>query len=104
MKSSILIEPGKEYMYPEPGKIHQVDYRVFKFTIELGFEDRIQHGYAITELIKRVNEYTQARPALEHSTELVGGIMILQFAKLDDARMFMLSFSDVLETKGYKYE
>ena len=56
MKSSISIKPGKEYMYPEPGKLHQVDYRVFKFTIELGFEDRLAHGYAITDLINRVNE------------------------------------------------
>jgi len=104
MKSSISIKPGKEYMYPEPGKLHQVDYRVFKFTIELGFEDRLAHGYAITDLINRVNEYFQARPELNYSHELMGGIMILQFEKLSDAKMFCISFSDVLSKDGAKFE
>ena len=95
MKSSTLIEPGK---------LQQVDYRVFKFTIELGFEDRLEHGYTITDLIHRINEYFYARPGLSYSHELMGIVMIIQFEKLDDAKMFMLAFSDVLETQGYKYE
>ena len=88
----------------EPGKLLQVDYRVFKFTIELGFEDRIEYGNTISNLIDRINEYFYARPGLSYSHELMGIVMIIQFEKLDDAKMFMLAFSDVLETQGYKYE
>lgn len=88
----------------EPGKLLQIDYRVFKLTIELGFEDRLSHGYAITDLINRINEYFYARPGLSYSHELMGGVMIIQFEKLSDAKMFCLSFSDVLSTDGVKFE
>ena len=88
----------------EPGKVYQVDYRVFKFTIKLGFEDRLSHGYAISDLINRINEYLQARNNLQYSHNLVGEEMILQFAKLKDAKMFVLSFSDVIETGGAHFE
>ncbi len=88
----------------EPGKLLQVDYRVFKFTIELGFEDRLSHGYAITDLINRINEYFYARPGLSYTHELMGSLMIIQFEKLSDAKMFCLSFSDVLSTDGVNFE
>tara|TARA_R110001592_G_scaffold271306_1_gene537786 strand:- start:92 stop:364 length:273 start_codon:yes stop_codon:yes gene_type:complete len=88
----------------EPGKIYQIDYRVFEFTVELDFYSKVNSGSLIVDLINRVNDYLKARTPLDYSHEQVESKIILQFKKLDDARMFMLSFSDVLETQGFRYE
>ena len=88
----------------EPGKIYQIDYRAFEFTIELDFYLKVNSGTLISDLIDRVNNYLKARKPLEYDYQIEGSHVILKFAKLDDARMFMLSFSDVLDTGGYWYE
>jgi len=94
MKLSALIKPGK---------VHQVDHRIFEFTIQLDFHDQVKYGTVITNLINRINEYLKARSLLDYNHEIQDTKVILRFTRLDDARMFMLSFSDVLETQGFKY-
>ena len=88
----------------EPGKIYQIDYRAFEFTVELDFYLRVNSGTLIADLIDRVNNYLKIRSGLKYDYQKEGSHVIIKFAKLDDARMFMLAFSDVLETGGYWYE
>ena len=94
----------KSLVLTEPGKIYQIDYRAFEFTIELDFYSKVNSGSLIVDLIDRVNNYLKVRSPLEYDHQQDGSKVVLKFAKLDDARMFMLSFSDVLETGGYWYE
>ena len=51
-----------------------------------------------------VSKYLKVRSPLEYAHDQDGSKVIIKFAKLDDARMFMLSFSDILETGGDWYE
>jgi len=87
-----------------PGKILRTDYRRFQFTQSLDYFGALQHGQSVGRLLDRVREYLQARPDLDWDITNEDKLVVLEFAKLDDARMFMLSFSDVIYTNGVKFD
>ena len=87
----------------EPGKILRTDYRRFCFTQSLDYFGALQHGKSVGHLLDRVREYLQARSELDWDITNEDKLVTLEFAKLDDAKMFMLSFSDVIYTNGVKF-
>ena len=78
--------------------------RFFEFKIELDFYSKVNSGSLIVDLIDRVNKYLKVRSPLEYDHQQDGSKVILKFAKLDDAQMFVLAFSDVIETKGQRFD
>lgn len=88
----------------EPGKILRTDYRRFCFTQSLDYFGALQYGECVGRLLDRVREYLQARSELDWDITNEDKLVTLEFAKLDDARMFMLSFSDVIYTNGVKFD
>lgn len=87
----------------EPGKILRTDYRRFCFTQSLDFYGAVKNGKSVSKLLDRIREYLQARSDLDWDIKNEEKLVILEFAKLDDAKMFMLSFSDVIYTNGVKF-
>ena len=51
---------------------------------------------------QRINKYLEHR--INYTIEIQDRRFILEFKKLDDAKMFMLSFNDIIDTNGIKYE
>ena len=87
----------------EPGKILRTDYRRFCFTQSLDYFGAVQHGESVGRLLDRVREYLRARSKMDWVVTNDDKLVTLEFARLDDARMFMLSFSDVIYTNGVKF-
>lgn len=90
----------------EPGRITRIDYRKFVWSAYVNFETTRKQRAGMENVWERVKKYLKHRDkkdyniAIEDPTKNV----VLEFEKLDDAKMFMLAFSDVIETKGIKYE
>ena len=51
-----------------------------------------------------MREYFEARPNIEVEIQQIDNTCLVEFAKLDDARMFVLSFSDVIDTHGVRFD
>ncbi len=87
-----------------PGRITRTDYRRFEFSHLLDFHTAVKHGTTAKNLIDRVKRYLENRTDTEHKIESMDDIIVLEFETLDDARMFVLSFSDVIDTHGVRFE
>jgi len=46
----------------------------------------------------------EMRTDTDYNIESVDNTVVLEFAKLDDARMFVLSLSDVIDTHGVRFD
>lgn len=86
----------------EHGKILRHDYRRFGFNTYLSIDDISKHG-AKTELTQRIQKYFDNRE-VEFRYEEAENMGWIEFEKLDDAQMFVLSFSDVIKTNGVRFE
>ena len=86
----------------EPGKILRHDYRRFCFNTYLSIEDITKHIHK-TELTQRLQKYFDSRD-VEFRYEEAENMGWIEFAKLDDAQMFVLSFADVIKTNGVRFE
>jgi hypothetical protein len=53
-------------------------------------------------IYKRVVKYLEKRD--RHQVTIEDRTFVLEFEKLDDAKMFMLAFSDIIIDNGIKYE
>ena len=87
-----------------PGRIIRADYRIFQFSVHLDFHQVQKHAVPQGSLLNRVREYFEARPGTEVEIRQIDNTCLVEFAKLDDARMFVLSFSDVIDTHGVHFE
>ena len=87
-----------------PGRITRTDYRRFEFSHLLDFHTAVKHGTMAKNLIDRVKRYLEYRTDTDHKIESVDDIIVLEFETLDDARMFVLSFSDVIDTHGVRFD
>ena len=88
----------------KPGRIIRTDYRSFQFSVYLDFHTAVKHGERAGSLLNRVRKYLEMRTDTDYNIESVDNTVVLEFAKLDDARMFVLSFSDVIDTHGVRFE
>ena len=70
----------------------------------LDFHTAVKHGTKASNLIDRVKRYLEYRTDTDHRIESVDDTIVLEFKTLDDARMFVLSFSDVIDTHGVKFD
>ena len=87
-----------------PGRIIRADYRIFQFSVYLDFYQVKALAIPQNALLNRVREYFEARPNIEVEIQQIDNTCLVEFAKLDDARMFMLSFSDVIDTHGVHFD
>ena len=88
----------------KPGRIFRTDYRVFQFSHMLDFHTAVKHGTKASNLLDRVKRYLEHRTDTDHRIESIDNTIVLEFATLDDARMFVLSFSDVIDTHGVRFD
>jgi hypothetical protein len=70
----------------------------------LDFHTAVKHGNRAQGIIDRVKRYLEHRTDTEYKIESVDNIVVLEFETLDDARMFVLSFSDVIDTHGVRFD
>ena len=87
-----------------PGKIIRADYRIFQFIVYLDFYQVKALAIPQNALLNRVREYFNARPNIEVQIKTMDNTCLVEFAKLDDAQMFVLSFSDVIDTHGVHFD
>ena len=85
-----------------PGKILREDYRLFSWSVYLNFESTRKQIAGMENLSERIKVYLEHRQGYE--TQIEDNRHFLRFSRLDDARMFVLSFSDVIETNGVRFE
>ena len=88
----------------KPGRIIRTDYRSFQFSHLLDFHTAVKHGTKASNLTDRIKRYLEQRTDTEYKIESVDNTVVLEFETLDDARMFVLSFSDVIDTHGVRFE
>ncbi len=88
----------------EPGRIIRIDYRSFQFSHYLDFHTAVKHGARAKSVSDRVKMYLEPRTEIEYTIESIDNTIVLEFKTLDDARMFVLSFSDVIDTHGVRFE
>jgi hypothetical protein len=90
----------------EPGKITRIDYRKFTWSAYVNFQTTRKQLAGMENVWDRIKKYLEHRDrksynvTLEEETRTI----VLEFEKLDDARMFMLAFSDAIIDNGIKYE
>ena len=90
----------------EPGKITRIDYRKFTWSAYVNFQTTRKQLAGMENVWDRIKKYLEHRDrksynvTLEEETRTI----ILEFEKLDDAKMFMLAFSDIIIDNGIKYE
>jgi uncharacterized protein (DUF2164 family) len=70
----------------------------------LDFHTAVKHGNRAQGIIDRVKRYLEHRTDTEYKIESVDNTVVLEFETLDDARMFVLSFSDVIDTHGVRFD
>ena len=87
-----------------PGRITRTDYRLFEFSHLLDFHTAVKHRTKASNLIDRVKRYLEHRTDTEYKIESVDNTVVLEFETLDDARMFVLSFIDVIDTHGVRFD
>ena len=88
----------------KPGRIIRTDYRSFQFSVHLDFHTAVKHGKRADSMLGRVRKYLEMRTDTDYNIESLDNTVVLEFAKLDDARMFVLSFSDVIDTHGVRFD
>lgn len=86
----------------EHGKILRQDYRRFCFNTYISIDDIGKHAQK-TLLTQRISKYFDNRE-VEFRYEEAENMGWIEFSKLDDAQMFVLSFSDVIKTNGVRFE
>ena len=86
----------------EPGRILRHDYRRFCFNTYISIDDISKYA-SKTELTQRIQKYFDSR-TVDFKYEEAENMGWIEFAKLDDAQMFVLSFSDVIKTNGVRFE
>ena len=86
----------------EHGKIFRADYRTFTYNTYISIDDLNKHTVR-SKLIKRIRKYFEGR-SVQFAYEEAFDMGWIKFAKLDDAQMFVLAFSDVIETKGQRFD
>ena len=95
----------KSYKSLKHGKIYRLDYRLFVFPFKMDdFAIRLVATKKITDISDRLVPYFSKREHLQKSIKEEDGNVIIQFEKIDDAKMFMLSFTDVIDSQGVKFE
>ena len=87
-----------------PGRIIRTDHRCFQFSHNLDFYTAIKHGERAKSIQYRVEQYLENRNDTEYNLKIESDIVVLEFKTLDDARMFVLSFSDVIDTHGVRFD
>ena len=85
-----------------PGKITREDYRLFSWSAYLNYESTRKQIAGMEKLSERLKSYLEHRQGYEMQVE--DNRYFLRFSRLDDARMFVLSFSDVIETNGVRFD
>ena len=85
-----------------PGRIVREDYRQFSWSGYVNYEITRKQAAGMENLMQRVERYLENRSG--HEIRLENRKFVLEFQRLDDARMFVLSFSDVIETNGVKFD
>jgi uncharacterized protein (DUF2164 family) len=70
----------------------------------LDFHTAVKHGNRAQGIVDRVKRYLEHRTDTEYKIESVDNTVVLEFETLDDARMFVLSFSDVIDTHGVRFD
>ncbi len=85
-----------------PGRIIREDYRQFSWSGYVNYEITRKQAAGMENLMQRVERYLENRSG--HEIRLENRKFVLEFQRLDDARMFVLSFSDVIETNGVKFD
>lgn len=86
----------------EPGRITRVDYRKFTWSGYINYQTTRKQFAGMENIGQRINKYLEHR--INYTIEIQDRRFILEFKKLDDAKMFMLSFNDIIDTYGIKYE
>lgn len=90
-------------MKPTAGRILRTDYRAFQFSITVPF--MLKHQMQDAEQVgERVNRYMKNRNPDSFSIQLIDRTVLLEWKSIDDARMFVLAFSDVIDTHGVRFE
>ena len=90
----------------EPGKITRIDYRKFTWSAYINFQTTRKQLAGMENVWDRIKKYLEHRDrksynvTLEEETRTI----VLEFEKLDDARMFMLAFSDIIIDEGIRFD
>ena len=87
----------------EPGKIIRLDFRKFAYSGYVNYERTKKQRAGMTLLADRLDSYFEGKDIVYTKT-LEDNFFVLEFAKLADARMFVLSFSDVITTNGVRFD
>ena len=88
----------------EPGRIIRINYRCFQFSHHLDFHTAVKYGARAKSVSDRVKKYLEPRTQIEYTIESIDNTIVLEFKTLDDARMFVLSFNDVIDTYGVRFD
>jgi len=86
----------------EPGRITRIDYRKFTWSAYVNYQTTRKQLAGMENVYSRVVRYLENRTG--HQVTIEDRTFVLEFEKLDDARMFMLAFSDIIIDNGVKYE
>lgn len=86
----------------EPGRITRIDYRKFTWSGYVNFETTRKQWAGMENTGERIRKFFEHRKG--HIIKIQDSKFVLEFEKLDDARMFVLAFNDVIENNGVNYE
>ena len=86
----------------KPGRIIRTDHRVFSWSGYVNYETTRKQAAGMENLMQRIERYLENRSG--HEIKFENYKFILEFERLDDARMFVLSFSDVIDTHGVRFD
>ena len=70
----------------------------------MDFYGAVKYGKKQQDLLDRIKKYLWIRRDLDWDLQNEDKLVWIEFAKLDDAHMFVLSFADVIYTNGVHFE
>ena len=90
----------------KPGKITRIDYRKFTWSAYVNYQTTRKQLAGMENTWERIKKYLEHRDKKDYSVSIEDPTktIVLEFEKLDDAKMFMLAFSDVMIDNGINYE
>lgn len=86
----------------KPGRIIRTDYRVFQWSVYINYERTKKQIAGMEDTNARIEKYLKNRQNYE--IKLLDRTVQLTFENVSDAQMFVLAFSDLIDTHGVRFD
>lgn len=84
------------------GRIIRTDYRVFQWSVYINYERTKKQIAGMEDTNARIEKYLKNRQNYE--IKLLDRTVQLAFENVSDAQMFVLAFSDLIDTHGVRFD